>query len=62
MTVKTVVTSREAKEPPALPVLPGVACVPAAAAPSAGAPERLDAHAYVNELVRALHYLHTAEQ
>ncbi|XP_041974121.1 protein SMG7-like [Aricia agestis] len=50
--------SRDVKES-ALPVLPGLSGKPLAAS---GAPERLDSHTYVNELLRALHYLHTAEQ
>ncbi|XP_023950516.2 nonsense-mediated mRNA decay factor SMG7 isoform X2 [Bicyclus anynana] len=51
--------SRDVKEAPALPVLPGL---PTAPAQPADVPERLDSYSYVNELVRVLHYLHTAEQ
>ncbi|XP_050356008.1 nonsense-mediated mRNA decay factor SMG7-like isoform X2 [Nymphalis io] len=51
--------SRDVRESAALPVLPGVEC----GRPSApDVPERLDAHSYVNELVRAVHYLHSVEQ
>ncbi|XP_039745419.1 uncharacterized protein LOC120623450 isoform X2 [Pararge aegeria] len=51
--------SRDVKEVPALPVLPGLT---PAAVQTTGAPDSLDSHTYANELVRTLHYLHTAEQ
>nr|XP_049698608.1 nonsense-mediated mRNA decay factor SMG7 isoform X1 [Helicoverpa armigera] len=45
---------------PVLPVIPGVTdgTGPAPAAPAA----RLDAHSYVTELIRAMHYIHTVEE
>lgn len=51
--------SRDVREAP-LPVLPGLGAAPGQAPPPA--PERLDSHSYVNELVRAVHYLHSVEQ
>ncbi|XP_034823939.1 nonsense-mediated mRNA decay factor SMG7-like [Maniola hyperantus] len=51
--------SRDVKEAPALPVLPGLITTPEK---PAAVPDRLDSHTYVNELVRTLHYLRTAEQ
>ncbi|CAB3221579.1 unnamed protein product [Arctia plantaginis] len=43
-----------------VPVIPGITdgCTPTPAA----APARLDAHGYVTELIRAIHYIHTVEE
>ncbi|XP_047536876.1 uncharacterized protein LOC125070900 isoform X2 [Vanessa atalanta] len=50
---------RDVREAAPLPVLPGLA----SSKPSApDVPDRLDSHSYVNELVRAVHYLHSVEQ
>ncbi|XP_026728820.1 uncharacterized protein LOC113494601 isoform X2 [Trichoplusia ni] len=49
--------SGDAKE---LPVIPGV--TDGLALAPAPAPARLDAHSYVTELIRAMHYIHTVEE
>ncbi|KAJ8734499.1 hypothetical protein PYW08_013749 [Mythimna loreyi] len=47
-------------DPKDLPVIPGVTESAAAAPVPLGG--RLDAHAYVSELIRAMHYIHTVEE
>ncbi|XP_022827555.1 uncharacterized protein LOC111357190 isoform X1 [Spodoptera litura] len=47
-------------DPKDLPMIPGV--TDGAAQTPAPVPGRLDAHSYVSELIRAIHYIHTVEE
>ncbi|XP_068628377.1 nonsense-mediated mRNA decay factor SMG7-like [Battus philenor] len=52
--------SREVKEAPPMPVLPGLTNPVSSTA--VAKTERLDAHSYITELIRAANYIHTVEQ
>ncbi|CAH2068204.1 unnamed protein product, partial [Iphiclides podalirius] len=56
--------SRDVKETPPMPVLPGLtnSITTHTASATAVKTERLDAHSYVTELIRAINYIHTVEQ
>ncbi|XP_059056561.1 nonsense-mediated mRNA decay factor SMG7-like [Achroia grisella] len=53
-------SSASSREPRALPVLGGARARSPPPSP-APAPARLDAHSYISELIRALHFIHTNE-